>query len=166
MPCITIKNSQDDQRQTLAAEIARLRTLDRNDLRARWRTIFRCNAPSHLSRHLLYRGLAYEVQAELFGDLAPEYGRVLDQSRARKSSDIDIEKQAPRQTRIQKGAILCREWNGQTHRVAVLADGFAWNGRTYPSLTKAAFAITGTRWNGPRFFGLRDKRALTPAPTR
>ena len=43
------------------------------------------------------------------------------------------------------------------HRVAVLADGFAWNGKTYPSLSKVALAITGTRWNGPRFFGLRDK---------
>ena len=53
--------------------------------------------------------------------------------------------------------MLSREWNGQMHRVAVLAGGFAWNGRTYPSLSKVAFAITGTRWNGPKFFGLRDK---------
>jgi len=49
---------------------------------------------------------------------------------------------------------LAREWNGQMHRVAVLADGFAWNGETYPSLTKVAVAITGTRWSGPRFFGV------------
>jgi hypothetical protein len=166
MPRTTIKKSGEDQRQALTAEIARLRSLDSNDLRARWRTVFRCSAPPHLSRHLLYRALAYEVQAELFGDLAPEYGRVLDQSRALESSDVGIEKQAPRRIRIQKGAILCREWNGQTHRVAVLADGFAWNGRTYSSLTKAAFAITGTHWNGPRFFGLRDKRASTLVPTR
>ena len=53
--------------------------------------------------------------------------------------------------------MLGREWNGQMHRVAVLAEGFAWNGKTYPSLSKVAFAITGTRWNGPRFFGLRDR---------
>ena len=53
--------------------------------------------------------------------------------------------------------MLEREWNGRMHRVAVLTDGFAWNGKTYPSLSKVAFAITGTRWNGPRFFGLRDK---------
>ena len=50
--------------------------------------------------------------------------------------------------------MLAREWNGRMQRVAVLADGFAWNGKTYPSLSKVAFAITGTRWNGPRFFGL------------
>ena len=50
------------------------------------------------------------------------------------------------------------------HRVAVLADGFAWNGKTYPSLSKVAFAITGTRWNGPRFFGLRDKPSKGARP--
>ncbi len=61
--------------------------------------------------------------------------------------------------RLKPGTVLGREWNGQMQRVAVLADGFAWNGKTYPSLSKAAFAITGTRWNGPKFFGLRDKPA-------
>ena len=54
--------------------------------------------------------------------------------------------------------MLGREWNGQMHRIAVLADGFAWNGNTYPSLSQVACAITGTRWNGPCFFGLRDKK--------
>jgi len=56
------------------------------------------------------------------------------------------------------GTVLVREWDRQSHRVTVLADGFAWNGQTYNS-TKVAFAMTGTRWNGPRFFGLRDKQA-------
>jgi len=58
---------------------------------------------------------------------------------------------------VRPGTILAREWNGRMHRVAVLAEGFAWNGKIYPSLSKIAHAITGTRWNGPRFFGLRDK---------
>jgi hypothetical protein len=58
---------------------------------------------------------------------------------------------------VRPGTMLAREWNGRMQRVAVLADGFAWNGKTYPSLSKIAQAITGTRWNGPRFFGLRDK---------
>jgi hypothetical protein len=52
--------------------------------------------------------------------------------------------------------MLAREWNGRIHRVAALASGFAWNGKTYPSLSKIAWAIT-VRWNGPRFFGLRDQ---------
>ena len=53
--------------------------------------------------------------------------------------------------------MLVREWDGQLHRVMVLADGFAWNDKIYPSLTKVAFAMTGTRWSGPKFFGMRDK---------
>ena len=56
-----------------------------------------------------------------------------------------------------------REWNAQAHRVMVVDEGFAWNGKTYDSLSKVAFAITGTNWNGPRFFGLRDK--ISPEAT-
>ena len=55
------------------------------------------------------------------------------------------------------GTVLVREWDRQAQRVMVMADGFAWNGQIYDSLSKVAFAITGTKWNGPRFFGLRDK---------
>ena len=63
-----------------------------------------------------------------------------------------------KRTDLMPGTVLVREWDRQSHRVMVLADGFAWNGQSYVSLTKVAFAITGTRWNGPRFFGLRDKQ--------
>jgi Protein of unknown function (DUF2924) len=55
------------------------------------------------------------------------------------------------------GTVLVREWDRQSQRVMVMADGFAWNGQTYDSLSKVAFAITGTKWNGPRFFGMGDK---------
>jgi Protein of unknown function (DUF2924) len=58
---------------------------------------------------------------------------------------------------VRPGTILVREWNGRMQRVTVLAEGFAWNGKIYRSLSKIAFAITGTRWNGPKFFGMRDK---------
>jgi hypothetical protein len=62
-----------------------------------------------------------------------------------------------KRTELTPGTVLVREWNRQSQRVMVMADGFAWNGQTYDSLSKVAFAITGTKWNGPRFFGLRDK---------
>ena len=62
-----------------------------------------------------------------------------------------------KRTGLTPGTVLVREWNQQSQRVMVMADGFAWNGQTYDSLSKVAFAITGTKWNGPRFFGLRDK---------
>ena len=57
-------------------------------------------------------------------------------------------------TELRPGTLLTREWDGHLQRVMVLADGFSWNGKTYPSLSKVAFAMTGTRWSGPRFFGL------------
>ena len=63
-----------------------------------------------------------------------------------------------RRTELTPGTVLVREWDRSSQRVMVIADGFAWNGRTYDSLSKVAFAITGTKWNGPRFFGLRDAR--------
>jgi len=60
------------------------------------------------------------------------------------------------------GTLLVREWEGVLHRVMVLEQGFAWNGQTYDSLSKVARAITGTNWNGPRFFGLRDRAGQRP----
>jgi hypothetical protein len=71
---------------------------------------------------------------------------------------------ARRTADLRPGTVLGREWNGQMQRVAVLADGFAWNGKTYPSLSRVAFAITGTRWSGPKFFGLRDKPPKRSSP--
>lgn len=62
-----------------------------------------------------------------------------------------------KRTELTPGTVLVREWDRRSQRVMVMTDGFAWNGQTYDSLSKVAFAITGTKWNGPRFFGLRDK---------
>jgi hypothetical protein len=67
-------------------------------------------------------------------------------------------------TELRPGTLLTREWNGHLQRVMVLADGFSWNGKSYPSLSKVAFAITGSRWSGPRFFGLRDNAAAENRP--
>jgi hypothetical protein len=143
--------------QSFDVEIARLRELDVGDLRSRWRTVFRRWPSPHLPRHLLFRVLAYRLQADRLGDLDGENRRLLDCS----ESPEDAGRRAVDPTRltadVRPGTTLAREWNGRMHRVAVLADGFAWNGNTYASLSKIALAITGTRWNGPRFFGLRDK---------
>jgi hypothetical protein len=142
---------------TIDVEIARLRDLDVGDLRARWHTVFGRRPSPHLPRHLLFRVLAYRLQADHFGDLDTKSRRLLDGA----ASPEDAGKQAADLSRLtadlRPGTTLAREWNGRMQRVAVLADGFTWNGKTYPSLSKIAQAITGTRWNGPRFFGLRDK---------
>jgi Protein of unknown function (DUF2924) len=144
-------------REELDIEIARLRGLDVGELRARWHTVFRRRAPTHLPRHLLFRILAYRLQADRLGDLDAEALRLLDRS----GSPADVGKLAAefnqRRTDLRAGTVLVREWDDQLHRVMVLADGFAWHDKVFPSLSKVAFAMTGTRWNGPRFFGLRDK---------
>ena len=156
MPRVRVGRAQPD-RSTIDVEIARLRDLDVGDLRARWRSAFGKRPSPHLPRHLLFRVLAYRLQADHFGDLDTESRRLLDGA----GSPEDAGKRAMDPTRltadVRPGTILAREWNGQMQRVTVLADGFAWNGKTYRSLSKIAFAITGTRWNGPKFFGMRDK---------
>ena len=155
-----VKISTDEPRGvSVNIEIARLRDLDVQGLRSVWESRYGEKAAAHLPRHLLFRLLAYRLQADQLGDLDPESQRILDQS----ASPEEASKRAADAARVTKslrpGTVLGREWNGSMHRVAVLAEGFAWNGTTYPSLSKVAFAITGTRWNGPRFFGLRDRTA-------
>lgn len=142
--------------KALDIEIAHLRDLDVRHLQARWRTVFR-RRPPHLPRHLLLRVLAYRVQADRLGDLDPESQRLLNGAGPPEEAGKRAVDRARQTSDLAPGTMLAREWNGRMHRVAVLADGFAWNGKTYQSLSKVAKAITGTRWNGPRFFGLRDK---------
>jgi hypothetical protein len=142
-------------RKALDVEIARLRELDVGALRARWHTVVGRRPPPHLPRHLLFRILAYRLQADLLGDLDTKSQRLLDRSKTPEKAGQRAA--ARRSIGVRPGTVLGREWNGQMQRVTVLEKGFAWKGKTYPSLSKIALAITGTRWNGPRFFGLRDK---------
>ena len=138
-------------------EVARLRDLDLQELRARWHTLIGRRPLSSLPRHLLFRVLAYRVQAAVLGDLDRDCQRLLDQAALSDGNHKHGVKMKRIRATLQQGTILSREWNGRIERVTVLAEGFAWKGKTYPSLSKVAFAITGTRWNGPRFFGLRDR---------
>jgi len=156
MPRVKIGPTPPD-RKTLDVEIARLRDLDVGGLRNRWHTVFGQRPPPHLPRHLLFRVLAYQFQADQLGDLDGESERTLDRSGSPENAGQRAVDLSRRTVNLRPGTTLGREWNGRMHRVAVLADGFAWNGKTYPSLSKVAFEITGTRWNGPKFFGLRDK---------
>lgn len=158
MPRVKIGLAPKD-RKTLDVEIARLRHFDVDELRARWHTVFRRRPPVHLPRHLLFRVLAYRLQADHVGDLDGESHRILDRSGSPESARRRALELRRRVLNLKPGTVLGREWNGRMHRVTVLGDGFVWKGKSYPSLSKVAFAITGTRWNGPMFFGLRDKSA-------
>ncbi len=151
---------------SVEAEIARLRDLDVKTLRARWRTSFGREAPPQMARHLLFAMLAYRLQAEVMGDLDAETVRFLRQLdlTSSKQAAVPLTKAFERRRRdLAPGTVLTREWGGQHHRVMVLNGGFAWPGRTYSSLSEIAKAITGTKWNGPRFFGLRDKKRAEAA---
>ena len=145
-------------RKSLDVEIARLRALDLNALRARWQGVTGRTAPTHLAKHLLFAILAYRLQADAFGDLDASSAQLLRRAATVRSvaglAGL-MDRLDQRNQQLRPGAILTREWNGRDHRVMVLADGFAWENGTYDSLSKIAFAITGTKWNGPRFFGLR-----------
>jgi hypothetical protein len=159
----TTKTSVED-------EIAHLRGLELGGLRARWQSVFQRPAPAHLTRHLLFTVIAYRLQADRFGDLDHETKQVLDRTVAKEAGPAMSARLASfdqKRTELTPGTVLVREWDQRSQRVMVMADGFAWNGQTYDSLSKVAFAITGTKWNGPRFFGLRDKEgrsAMGPRP--
>jgi hypothetical protein len=163
MPRLKIGPKSPD-RQSLDVEVARLRDLDVSELRARWQTVFGRRSPPHLPRHLLFRVLAYRLQADQLGGLDSNSKRLLDRSGSPEKAAQRAVNFGRRIADLKPGTVLGREWKGHMQRVAVLADGFAWNGKTYPSLSKIACAITGTRWNGPRFFGLRDKPPKETTP--
>ena len=155
MPRVVIDPTVPDG-EALENEIARLRGLDLEELQARWHTAFRRRAPPHLPRHLLFRMLAYRLQVDRLGELDADSRRLLARIGLGSSDGTDRLAAGLNRSRteLKHGTLLTREWDGHLQRVMVLADGFSWNGKTYPSLSKVAFAITGTRWSGPRFFGL------------
>jgi hypothetical protein len=154
------RNGRALTKTSVEDEIAHLHGLDLRGLRARWQSIFQRQAPAHLTRHLLFAVIAYRLQADRFGDLDHATKQVLDRTIAKEAGPTMSSRLTSfdqKRTELTAGTVLVREWDRRTQRVMVMADGFAWNGQTYESLSKVAFAITGTKWNGPRFFGFRDK---------
>jgi hypothetical protein len=137
-------------------------------LRRRWRKLHRAPAPENIPGWLLRRMLAYRIQAAAFGNLDRKCVEFLDQiARAREQQRMadggrlkkrPIIPPAPSSRSLKPGTILVREHAGELQRVIVLERGFSWNERQYQSLSQIASAMTGTTWNGPRFFGLRDKK--------
>jgi hypothetical protein len=154
------RNGSASTKRPIENEIAHLRGLDLRGLRARWQSVFQRQAPAHLTRHLLFAVIAYRLQADRFGDLDHATKQVLDRTIAKELGPAMSSRLASfdqKRAKLTPGTVLVREWDRQSQRVMVMADGFAWNGQTYDNLSKVAYAITGTKWNGPRFFGLRDK---------
>jgi hypothetical protein len=139
----------------LDAELAKISSLTIDQLRGEWRELMGLDPPPALTKDLLARALSHRLQEQVLGGIYPRQRRALD---ALAKGD-----QAPLQ-RIKVGSVLVREHEGKLHEVFVVTDGFSWQGKTYASLSTIARMVTGTKWNGPRFFGLRDNRA-DPAET-
>jgi hypothetical protein len=154
------RNGRATTRTSVEDEIGHLRGLDLSGFRSRWQSVFQRPPPDHLPRHLLFAIIAYQVQADRLGDLDHETRQVLDRTDSKETGaamSARLVSFDQKRTELTPGTVLVREWDQHSQRVMVMADGFAWNGQTYDSLSKVAFAITGTKWNGPRFLGLRDK---------
>jgi hypothetical protein len=141
---------------TVEAELDRLPTMPIVALRKRYRELFRSEPPKAFGPDLLRRSIAHALQEKAYGGLPLPIRRLLDRmvkaALARPAGRLELPQ------RIKPGSELVRTWNRKTYRITVTADGFAHAGKKFVSLSEIAFAITGTKWNGPRFFGLRSAR--------
>ena len=138
----------------LDLDLTDLGHLSRSRLRDLWQKEVGEKPPGSFGRELLALGIAYDRQEGRYGGMRKASAREVDRLFQRTLADPTGEGRAPTMGRM--GTILVREWQGTTHHVTVAADGFIWNGGNHSSLSGIARAITGTKWNGPRFFGLRE----------
>lgn len=175
--------------ERLRSEIAALEALDIDLLRRRWRSVMGRPAPAPLPRGLIFRVLAWRLQVDALD--AVETARRPKQARRalRRASpgadslagvshragltsslapELSTSSLCPKASNatisIRPGTVFVREYGGALHRVTATGQGFSWNDRIYSSLSEVALAITGTKWNGPRFFGLRPSRPSGGAP--
>ncbi len=143
-------------RSALSCEIAALLEATSANLKERWRALYGTEAPRRISRDLLIRALAYRIQEKALGGLKPSTRRLLIKVAADASDRRPIEV-APEPS-IKPGTVLLREWHGTQHQVIVREDGIVFNGKQYKSLSQVAYRITGTKWSGPLFFGVKANR--------
>lgn len=131
------------------AAIDRLATLSPADLRAEWRRVYRTQSP-RFPPDLLRRGIEYRLREQVRGGLSKKTIRELERV-------AGLAGKTTKSGSLKPGTRLVRSWRGVTHTVLVIEDGFVFEDRHYGSLSAIAEAITGTRWSGPRFFGLKEK---------
>jgi len=131
----------------LEVEVTRIGAMTINQLRATWRKVFAFDPPPAFSKDLLARAIAFHAQQKALGGLPPATARLL-------RSLVTPGVEPPRQIKV--GSVIVREHKGVVHEVLAVPGGFCWQGKTYDSLSTIAKTITGTRWNGPRFFGIRQ----------
>jgi hypothetical protein len=151
------KAAQSVSPEAIASEISRLAGLPLTELKAAWRAEFRLDVPKGLSRDLLTRTLAWHLQERAFGGHDAATLKLLKAFALQDADKVVLFR------KLKPGTTVVREYQGVRHIVTITEGGFVWEGRTYSSLSAIALAITGAKWNGPRFFGLRDPNTGRPA---
>ena len=146
----------DTENAAIEEGIGRLQQSSLADLRTLWTKTFKKPVPKALTRDLLVRMLAWHIQEQAFGGHDRAILKIL-------ASYAKGTPGGPRPRRLKPGTEIVREYQGERHTVVITGEGYRWRDGDYPSLTAIARLITGTNWNGPRFFGLRE---AAQAPTR
>lgn len=146
------------------SEVSRLAQLSLHHLRVAWKQHFGTDPPGMRSADFLGRTIAWRLQEEAFGGLDAVTRRALRNIADAIENDGDYEPKTRRD--LSPGVVLTREWKGVVHKVTATEDGFQHQGRHYKSLSDIARTITGTRWSGPRFFGLEQKKARLQRTTK
>lgn len=134
----------------LEQEVESLRRQSRQQLKGRWRELYKASPPAAFTPDLLARGIAWHLQAKALGGLPPEIRRLL----AGSGKGTVARRRNPARAAMRPGNRLVRRWRGRTYVVEVTEAGLLYEGTRFPSLSVIAARITGTRWSGPRFFGL------------
>jgi hypothetical protein len=142
--------------EAISGKLASLRSLPIKELKQRWRSLYSSEPPHRVSRELLTRAVAYRIQEQALGGLKPATRRLLERLArdARSGRPLKVLPCAP----ASAGTVLMRDWQGITYEVKVLDRGVLYKRKRYRSLSEVARLITGSRWSGPLFFGLRSKR--------
>ncbi len=143
----------DSRAEKIAREIAALTELTVKALKVRWRNLYGTEPPPRISPQLLTRAIAYRLQERAFGGLKLPARRLLD--RVGEGLTSSRSRAAVPARKVSTGTLLVREWHGVAHKVTVLDSGVLYKGERHCSLSEVARQITGSRWSGPLFFGLR-----------
>jgi hypothetical protein len=143
--------------EPILARLAALKAMSVNELKTEWQALFDAPAPNN-SRTFLESRLAYRIQELIYGGPDKQTRRLLDLLADEVEGTLTRKAQIADPRNPVVGTKLIREWDGIAHTVTVLKEGFEWGGQRYKSLSAVARAVTGTRWNGYRFFGLRERK--------
>ncbi|MFN3233157.1 MAG: DUF2924 domain-containing protein [Alphaproteobacteria bacterium] len=140
---------------SVEAEIAALDDPSDEDVKARFEALYKCPPPPRMRREMLVRAIAHRIQENAAGGPDKALKARLDRMAAElgRTGKVTVKKS----NGIKPGTKFLREWDGVTHEVTAAGDGFLYNGDTYRSLSQVARKITGTRWSGPVFFGIKDR---------